>query len=517
MAKRTPGRSIKAPLVEADPKASFARLQRRLFEVDAMNDLKDPDDARLDIAERTIVSDIRDIFGPDSLEFQTCQSYKIWSGDRNFEMTWDERLRCRIDGVASARALLLSLAARVEERLESAPANLAPRASSKSELIGQWRVVKSLRRDGQGEIFLVERAGLAEAAIGVLKRIPRDVAADPKRLARFRHEIEIVQKLQHPFIAEVLDTNLDGEMWFVTRYAPLGSLADNVTWFKGDDWRSLRLVRDIATALEVAHNNKIVHRDIKPGNVLLYDPNHVALTDFGIAHHPDQTAVTGTHEKVGPRWFLPPEAEYGRTEPGCGHDIYMLGKILYHVLTGGQYFLREKFTEGEANIETMFGRPEFVVINELLGHMIVEDPASRFQTMGSVIAAVDIALGRLYGGRHWARKREPQLVFVFGKNAGDQHSGDHPGVHLVPVWLPNANRLIVDIRFIIANNERYALEFWNEKEKVIDSGILKQGRNEVNVSHDVTEQWLYLRVRADDGSGTGQILNLVVHALGNSD
>jgi serine/threonine protein kinase len=269
----------------------------------------------------------------------------------------------------------------------------------KRDMVGDWGIVKPLRRDGQGEVFLVERQGSDGYALGVLKRVPRDVAAETKRLARFKHEIQIVQELRHPFIAEVLDTNLDGEMWFVTRFAPLGSLLDNVSWFQGDAWRTLRMGRDLATALLAAHEKKVIHRDVKPGNILVYAPDHVALTDFGIAHQPDQTPVTSTHEKVGPRWFLPPEAEHGRIEPSPAHDVYMLGKLVYFALTGGKSFLREKFADGDANIESMFGRAEFAIVNKLFGKMIVEDPARRFQTMDEVVAAIDAALGHVYGRR----------------------------------------------------------------------------------------------------------------------
>ena len=122
---------------------------------------------------------------------------------------------------------------------------------------------------------------------------------------RFRHEINIVKTLRHPFIAEVLDSSADAEMWFVTRFAPLGSLADGVGWLRGDAWRTLRMGRDIASALHFAHQNGVIHRDVKPGNILVYGPDHFALTDFGIAHHPDQTRATAMGEKVGPGWFLP--------------------------------------------------------------------------------------------------------------------------------------------------------------------------------------------------------------------
>jgi serine/threonine protein kinase len=472
MAKpQPPSEPAKKPLIETDPTTSARRLRARVAEVDAMNDLRDPDDPRLGIAERNLASDVRDIFGADSPEFSEYEHYTIWSGAMALNMSTRERLLARTNGLANAKVVVQSLVTLVEERAGTSAASPGAAATSKAETIGPWSLVKPLRRDGQGEVFLVGRRGYA---LGVLKRVPHDVTGDAKRLARFKHEIQIVAKLRHPFIAEVLDTNLDGEMWFVTRFAPLGSLLDNVRWFKGDVWRTLRLGRDIATALQAAHAQNVIHRDVKPGNILLYDPDHFSLTDFGIAHHPDHTKVTDNGEKVGPGWFLPPEAEHGRSDdvdPTPPHDVYMLGKLLYYVLTGGKQFLRERFTEGTANIELMFGRPEFACVNKLLGRMIVEDPTHRFQTMDQVIAEIDVALTRLY--RRGSRDGGHQLIFN--------------------------------------------VEFWSDETKAIDSGPLQSGRHEVAVPPGSGDRWMTLRVGRDNSWGNANISNLVIHALCGED
>ena len=520
----------KPPLISTSPATSISRLRRRIAEVEALGAIDEADDLRFDTAERNLLDDIREIFGEGSSEIERHGTHSIYDSDdpdlimRDGHAYKAGRLRARRRGIAATKVILEGLIARVEERASEADEQvpspvLAGGAGMRpsGDLIGDWRVIKALRRDGQGEVFLVEREGAGGHAIGVLKRVPQDVATDAKRLSRFKHEIDIVQKLRHPFIAEMLDTNLVGETWFVTRFAPLGSLLDNVGWFKGDVWRTLRMGRDLGAALLAAHEAKVIHRDVKPGNVLLYDPNHVALTDFGIAHHPDHTPVTSTHEKVGPRWFLPPEAEHGRTDPAPSHDVYMLGKVLYFTLTGGKSFPRERFSDSEANIETMFGRPELSVVNQLLGQMIVEEPSQRLQTMENVIAGIDVALAKLFGRRRG--EAEHRLVFMFGDQGDNRYSGNHPGLQMVPVWMPPTTHLIVDLKIHPGvNDAQFAVEFWSDKAKVIDSGRLQQGRNEVNVQPGVGGRWMTLHVRDDNNNwGSANISNLVVHAACGDD
>jgi serine/threonine protein kinase len=378
-------------------------------------------------------------------------------------------------------------------------------------MIGDWGIVRALRRGAQGEVLLVQREGRSAHALGVLKRVPAEVADDAKRLGRFKHEIEIVREIHHPFIAELLEINLT-DRWYVTRFAGLGSLQQHLSLFRGDAWRTLRMARDIALALELAHEKGITHRDVKPGNILLYTPNHVALADFGIAHDPDQTSMTSTDEKVGANWYRPPEAEDGRHEPTPAFDVYMLGKVIYVALTGGRHFRRERFQDNDADIVTMFNRPEFAAVNKLLRNMIVEDTGKRLQSMEAVIDSIDDALIHLY-----ERPRvdsDPRQVFMFGKEAGDSHSGDHPGMQMVPIWLPNkTNRLVIHFRQNANANAKYSLELWSEKTKIFDSAFLKQGRNEVRVADDVGGQWLSLHIRGDSGWGTGLISSLIVHSL----
>lgn len=493
-----------------------------MAELSALRDASDSNDPRFDTAERNIRSDIAVIFGETSTEFQHHKGQEVYAdGGRELsdlelfdhDRVEAHRMKARRAGIESTTAILKGLLARVRENAEDAELGATaevPRRAVDEKMIGEWRVVRPLRPGGQGDVKLVERVGPKEHALGVMKHLPPHLAEEQQRLGRMKHEIETIRALRHPFIAELLDFNFK-DLWFVTRYAPMGSLNDHLSWFRGDAWRTLRMARDMAVALAVAHEKNIIHRDVKPGNILVRDPNHFVLTDFGIAHDPDQTEATRPGEWVGARWFSPPEAD-GRSQPTPAFDIYMLGKVIYTALTGGGRFPREQFAEGDANIVAMLGRSEFAAINKLLGSMVVANPEQRFQTSGRVVDEIDGVLSRLYGGG--PGKRDYRLVFAFGDTGGQRYSGDHPGLQMVPVWMPTTSSLVIDIRFHQGvRDPLFAVEFWDDKVKVIDSGHLKPGRNEIAVTPTSSGQWMSLRIRRENSWGSANISNLSVHAL----
>jgi serine/threonine protein kinase len=262
---------------------------------------------------------------------------------------------------------------------------------------GAWRRVTKLRGGAQGEKYVVERSERSPNH-GVMKLAEKD-PDNEQEVSRLRREAETLEQLRHPCIVPLIEKGEDDErVWMVTEYAPFGSIQHNKELFRGDLPRVLRIVRDVASALTLAHQKRIQHRDVKPGNLLLRDVDHVQVADFGIAHDPDKTTLTGTMERVGPAWFAAPEAAAGRTDPDDTWDVYGLGKVLYFMLSGGERYAGDELGENDS-LAMRFGREELALVDELVRKMAAREAARRLLSMKAVVAEID-RIGRdLSAGR----------------------------------------------------------------------------------------------------------------------
>ena len=327
---------------------------------------------------------------------------------------------------------------------EQAGPNLPP---GKDELWGQWQRHESLGEGGQGVAYraVSQRTGQVGALKVLDRERIRDLRKARKALDRFSHELQSMQRINHPCVLKVLDFDLEAEQpWLVTEYLLLGSLDRALYAVAGDTWRVLRIARDVASGLLAAHTNGIIHRDVKPRNILLRTLDQAILGDFGIAHISDATELTSTDEVVRARWYGPPESENGPIEnPPPNFDVYSLGKVIYACMAGGRhYFEREDFRLENADLVARFGRPELEAVNRLLDHMIVREPGKRLQSMDKVITRIDETLGELFGcgspdqcrvcrvGRYQEPSGSLQIRPGSGIEVWEGISGDHPKVEV---------------------------------------------------------------------------------------
>ncbi len=235
----------------------------------------------------------------------------------------------------------------------AAQAEPPPQAAQPGERLGAWAVVRALGAGGMGEVYEVQRADGRYQGRAAAKLLRRGLDSHSV-LRRFAQERQALARLEHPHIARLLDAGAtsDGRPFFVLEYVD-GQPIDRA--LAGRPLRArVSLFLQLADAVAHAHRQLLVHRDLKPGNVLVDAAGRVKLLDFGIAKALDPAApglAEAEHTQAGARPFTPQYAspEQVRGEPvGTATDIYSLGVLLYRLLTGVNPTGRDASTPAEA-------------------------------------------------------------------------------------------------------------------------------------------------------------------------
>jgi hypothetical protein len=258
---------------------------------------------------------------------------------------------------------------------------------------------------GMGQVWRAHDLALHRpVAVKVLRS---EYTGDPTFLARFRAEAQNAASLSHPNIAAVFDygevTAQDGTgetlaylvMELVTG-EPLSALLARVGAL--DTATTLSILRQTAFALGDAHRAGMVHRDVKPGNILVCPDGHVKITDFGIAWSARSVALTRTGQVIGTPQYLSPEQAEGRLATPAS-DVYGLGLIGYECLTGRPAF--EGDNPVTIALKQVRENPEPLPaelppgVRSLIGRALVKDPAARFPDGAAFVAAIeDVLAGR---------------------------------------------------------------------------------------------------------------------------
>src|SRR4051812_26470147 len=168
-----------------------------------------------------------------------------------------------------------------------------------------------------------------------IKLMHRDISTDPDQLERFRREARAVASLNHPHIVTVIDAGEDeGAPYIVFEYVPGETLKDRIrSSGRLPVPEAVAYAIEIGRALSCAHAHRLVHRDVKPQNVLIDPDGRAKVTDFGIARSMEAKGLTATGRVLGTTDYVSPEQALGHqvTEQS---DIYSLGIVLYEMLTG---------------------------------------------------------------------------------------------------------------------------------------------------------------------------------------
>jgi eukaryotic-like serine/threonine-protein kinase len=254
------------------------------------------------------------------------------------------------------------------------------RPTSGITLGGRFQLTSRIAIGGMGEVWKAKDQVLGRiVAIKVLKE---EYTGDPGFLQRFRAEARHTALLNHVGIANVFDYGEEeGSAYLVMELVPgqpLSSILEREQVLSPD--RTMSIISQTARALAIAHAQGLVHRDIKPGNLLITPDGRVKVTDFGIARLADQVPLTQTGQVMGTAQYLAPEQATGQTATGSS-DIYSLGVIGYESLTGHRPF------SGESQIAIALAQvndappalPETlpVPVRALLMSMLAKDPKNR--------------------------------------------------------------------------------------------------------------------------------------------
>jgi serine/threonine-protein kinase len=201
---------------------------------------------------------------------------------------------------------------------------------------------------GSGAMGVVFRARYVKNDRRVaLKLLPKEVAANPTLAARFQREMEILKDLRHPHVVHSFGGTSEGDQWFYAMELIEGGTLATVLEERGKmPWRQvIEIALQVCAALDYAHTRGVIHRDLKPGNLLLTRAGKVKLGDFGLALVAAETRLTAAGKTMGSLHYMAPEQIQGKPPLSNRTDLYALGCVMFELLCGRTPFTGEAMAE----------------------------------------------------------------------------------------------------------------------------------------------------------------------------
>jgi serine/threonine protein kinase len=316
------------------------------------------------------------------------------------------------------------------------PVMITPTTPTGERYIGKYRVKGELGRGGMGTVYLAEQPGLGREV--AIKELIQSAATDPLALKRFLQEAQVMARTSHPNLVQVHDLELTGEAnYIVLEFIRGKSLRDWLNRGPIPPPQVFAVMHGVLQALDYAHKHAIVHRDMKPENVLLSDDGMVKVADFGIARLTDDTGLGGTATKTGttvgtPQYMSPEQVASSKVDGRS--DLYSAGIMFYELVAGqapftanesdGPFTLMAKHVQAPPKPPSVHRPGLDPALEEAILKSISKRPEDRFQTGQEFDDTISRIADRLFPG--WQRSLEP----------GADLSKMVPGAMPQPVMMP---------------------------------------------------------------------------------
>ncbi|MCR4318369.1 MAG: protein kinase [Planctomycetes bacterium] len=266
--------------------------------------------------------------------------------------------------------------------------------------LGGYRIEHCIAKGGMGVVYLATQMSLGRKV--AIKVLATEFAHEPDFQARFERESRTLAELSHPGIVSIIDRGRDGEIFFfVMEYVEGVSLRDVMEEKQLGPMEAFRIIRQICEALEFAHMKGVVHRDMKPENILVDKAGRVKITDFGLSRiitQAETERITKTNTIMGTFDYMAPEQREKSKAVDHRADIYSLGVIFYEMLTGelpvGKFDPPSRKSDGVT-----------IELDKVVLKILEKDPDRRYQRASNVATEVDrvertSSTGRKRGASH---------------------------------------------------------------------------------------------------------------------
>lgn len=247
--------------------------------------------------------------------------------------------------VKKAAQLLVS-AVPAADGAQPRSAETVVRPTARGDLATRYQILEKIGQGGMGTVYKARQIALNR--IVALKVLRPESRMDEEQIKRFFRESQAAAKLRHPHIVVVHDVGMSAGMFYFAMDFIEGRGLDKLLKARKTSLHELvRILADVADAVDYAHRQGIVHRDLKPANILVTEAGHAFLTDFGLAKETDADShITVTGAVMGTPMYMAPEQALGRNdEVDERSDVYSLGTILYEMLVGRPPFTSSRLAE----------------------------------------------------------------------------------------------------------------------------------------------------------------------------